>query len=126
VTIQINVSPHNIDEFHNNSDGRYFFQTNITKDKNKRRKELGYYPSVNKAVKREVRERDNYTCQICGEYGKQIDHIVPLRISHDNSPANLRTLCIKCNNATRLKRRDARLPYDEWIKHIEELLEDGN
>lgn len=102
---------------------RYVFQANITKNKSERQKQLGYFPKLKASVKTQVRLRDNYTCQICGEYGKEVDHIVPLRVSHDNSPENLRVLCVKCNLGSRLKRRDARLPYDEWYEALKRELQ---
>lgn len=45
-----------------------------------------------------IRERDDYTCQLCGTYPSfDVDHIIPYHISHDNSESNLRVLCHKCN-----------------------------
>ena len=52
-------------------------------------------------LKEFVRKRDNYTCQLCGEPGWQVDHIIPWAVSHDSTLANLRTLCRACNTATR-------------------------
>ena len=66
-----------------------------------------------------IRERDNYTCQLCGGYGDQVDHIIPWKVSHDNSPENLRVLCRPCNLATRRERYDANLPLDQWYEQIE-------
>lgn len=53
------------------------------------------------AMQKRVFERDNYTCQLCGERGKalQVDHIqswadyVELRFNIENC----RTLCMKCH-----------------------------
>lgn len=72
-------------------------------------------------LKNFIRERDHYTCQICGEYGDQVDHIIPYAISHDSHISNLRVLCRKCNIVTRRKRKAA-LPYPEWIARIENEL----
>ena len=52
-------------------------------------------------IQKQVFKRDNYTCQICGEKGKdlQVDHIqswkdyIELRFCIDNC----RTLCVKCH-----------------------------
>ena len=70
-------------------------------------------------LKQFIRDRDNYTCQICGEYGDQVDHIAPWRVSHDSTITNLRVLCLKCNLTTRRERIDAAPDYDEFIAEIE-------
>jgi len=49
-----------------------------------------------------IKERDNYTCQICGKYmpdevGLHIDHIIPISKGGKSTPENLRVLCSKCN-----------------------------
>lgn len=44
-----------------------------------------------------ILERDNWICQICMKYGKCVDHIEPWRVSHNDSPENLRCLCRSCN-----------------------------
>ena len=55
-------------------------------------------------VRREVNERDNYICQKCGKdcsNTKKISthHIVPWKISHDDSMVNLITLCDACHTS---------------------------
>lgn len=67
-------------------------------------------PVPNK-IKKLVKKRDNYTCQICGISNEQlhkynpnwnvllcIDHKVPACSGGSNDPSNLRTLCEYCNN----------------------------
>ncbi len=54
-----------------------------------------------------IRSRDGYCCTRCGmtNYEHQdrfgaslhVHHIIPFRWSHDNSPDNLRTLCLNCH-----------------------------
>lgn len=54
-----------------------------------------------------VKERDHYVCQHCGMTeeeckityggGLQVHHIVPYRITKNNDPSNLTTLCNKCH-----------------------------
>ena len=59
------------------------------------------------SLKETLRKRFNFTCQICGQWGKTIDHIIPWAVSHDSSIANLRVLCNACNLKLRRVRRDA-------------------
>ena len=48
------------------------------------------------ALKAMVRWRDNFTCQLCGGFGWDVDHIIPWQESHDSSLGNLRVLCHRC------------------------------
>ncbi len=50
-------------------------------------------------LRREVYKRDNFTCQHCGKTDCRLDahHIIPYRISFDNSIENLLTLCQTCH-----------------------------
>ena len=57
---------------------------------------------MTKALRRQIMQRDNYTCKICGkqmfdEVGLQIDHIIPIVKGGKTVPSNLRVLCSKCN-----------------------------
>ncbi|KKM92432.1 hypothetical protein LCGC14_1218530 [marine sediment metagenome] len=70
------------------------------------------------SFKKHIRERDKYTCQICGEWGKIVDHIIPYAISHETRPDGVRVLCMKCNLAIRRVRKDASLPLEEWAENI--------
>lgn len=55
-------------------------------------------------VKQYVRERDNYTCQICKAdtikkgIGLEVHHIIPRSYGGSNKPSNLISLCKKCHN----------------------------
>lgn len=60
------------------------------------------YPyEFNDALKAQVRERDNYTCQHCGKTQKEAGYTLPVHhIDHDknnNAPTNLITVCHGCN-----------------------------
>lgn len=55
-------------------------------------------------LRKEIMQRDNYTCQICGKYmpdevGLQIDHIIPVSKGGKTVRSNLRVLCSKCNGS---------------------------
>ena len=70
-------------------------------------------------LKLTIRERDQFICQSCGiteqehieQYGQplQVHHIIPYRISHDNNPNNLITLCVVCHTVAD-KKTDKDLP----------------
>jgi len=83
---------------------------------------LGIKRSNQKAYKDAIRERDNFTCQICGSPGYDVDHIIPFYLSHDSSPSNLRVLCHRCNligrRYTLPKGRMRRIPVDEYEDYI--------
>ena len=63
-------------------------------------------------VKREVRERDNYRCRMCGEPGKVVHHV-----DYDvgnNDLQNLVTLCRLCHPKTNHDR-------DRWRQYFAQL-----
>lgn len=54
------------------------------------------------ALRLKIKERDNYTCRMCGkrmpdEVGLHIDHIVPISKGGKTVESNLQVLCDKCN-----------------------------
>lgn len=55
-------------------------------------------------LRKEIIERDKYTCQNCGKYmpdgiGIHVDHIIPVSRGGKTIPSNLQVLCAKCNTA---------------------------
>jgi len=50
-------------------------------------------------LRRQVLNRDNYTCQSCGKSGCRlyVHHITPYKLSKNNSLNNLITLCLICH-----------------------------
>jgi 5-methylcytosine-specific restriction endonuclease McrA len=76
----------------------------------KRRDQLTY--------KNKIRERDAYTCQLCGNPGREVDHIIPWAISHDSSPSNLRVLCKSCNLKMREQRQRITIPEDQYESYL--------
>jgi len=71
------------------------------------------------SLKKYIRERDNYTCQICGQEGWIVDHIIPWAISHDSTIPNLRVLCHACNLVLRRRRKDARPTLERWFADLD-------
>lgn len=60
--------------------------------------------AMTKSLREYIKERDDYTCQICGAYmpdeiGLHIDHIIPIKKGGKSIPENLRVLCSKCNGS---------------------------
>jgi len=79
----------------------------------------GYTGHQNRSgYKDKIRERDNHTCQLCGGPGHDVDHIIPWRISHDNSATNLRVLCHPCNVSLRRKPPAKTIPFDEYRAYL--------
>jgi len=76
--------------------------------------------------RKSILERDSYTCQACGAPAQEVDHINPLAISHDRSPANLRAICIKCNRALRRYTlplgRQRTIPSDQYTDYLKSEL----
>lgn len=61
------------------------------------------YPQMfNREFKRMIRERDNYTCAICGKRGKCVHHIN--YVKDDICPTNCITLCRSCHSKTNVNR----------------------
>jgi hypothetical protein len=71
----------------------------------------GGYPAQERALskeeRRQIMERDNYTCKLCGKPADQIDHIA----GSSGDPANLRALCGECNRKAALSH--TRTPTEE-------------
>lgn len=81
-------------------------------------------------LRRQIMERDKYSCRRCGLAGTSIraadgsviyatdlpgvslciDHVVPRSLGGDNHPANLRVLCSTCN-----ARKGAKTD-EEWVE----------
>ena len=68
--------------------------------------------SIPSEIRKQVYQRDSYTCLLCGLIGEgtthtekikgfEIDHIKPHAAGGDSSLENLQVLCRKCNNSKR-------------------------
>lgn len=51
-------------------------------------------------LKEQVKDRDNYTCRVCGnKHRLEVHHIVKIKHGGENSLDNLVTLCVQCHRA---------------------------
>lgn len=82
------------------------------------------YPYIfNKELKLEIRERDNFTCQLCGKTEKEelrdIKRVLSINhIDYDKkncNPENLNTLCCRCNSLVNGDRK-------KWTKYFQSLV----
>jgi hypothetical protein len=82
--------------------------------------EEDYFTNPNK--RREIFERDKWTCQYCGEKVNQknatLDHFIPRSKKGDNSKDNLRTCCLVCNGIKSGKTYEEAAPL--LLKSIQE------
>lgn len=58
-----------------------------------------------KSIRHRIFQRDDYTCQYCGERGKKLecDHIIPVARGGQHDDDNLVTACFACNRSKRDK-----------------------
>jgi len=72
------------------------------------------YPAeFNESFKVAIRERDNYTCAVCGGWGNDVHHIN--YVKGDTFPENCITLCHSCHRKTGFNRVD-------WQRRFEGLM----
>lgn len=78
--------------------------------------------NINRDIRLEVYERDNYTCQYCGckfdTESLSIDHLIPVRLGGHNEITNYVTACRSCNS-----RKNA-TPLEQFAKRINIQIED--
>ncbi len=72
----------------------YFWEGGITNNP--------YSIDWTETLKRSIRERDNYICQLCSQYGNVVHHIDYDK--KNSNPTNLITLCKKCHIKTNFNR----------------------
>lgn len=72
-----------------------------------------YPPEFNEPLKRKIRERDNYTCQVSGEWGNAVHHIDYDK--ENNDPQNLITLSKRIHSKTITDR-------EEWTAYFKDLM----
>jgi len=84
-----------------------------------------------KTLKKQIRERDKYICQLCGKYGNVVHHVDYNKLNCN--PDNLITLCKSCNPKVNFNRDEwifffidkvtkGKLPYLNWNKLFNNLM----
>lgn len=92
----ISLTPSQLRQIYNNL-AEINFETTTRKYNQANQRKL-----MTQELRNKIKERDNYTCQICGKYmpdevGLHIDHIVPISKGGKTVEQNLQVLCDKCN-----------------------------
>lgn len=92
----ISLTPSQLRQIYNNL-AEINFETTTRKYNQANQRKL-----MTQELRNKIKERDNYTCQICGKYmpdevGLHIDHIVPISKGGKTIEQNLQVLCDKCN-----------------------------
>ncbi|MBY0791622.1 HNH endonuclease [Corynebacterium pseudokroppenstedtii] len=64
-------------------------------------------PETPRHLRTRIRQRDHYTCQLCGAPGREVDHIIPTSQGGTHTSTNLRVLCRTCH--TRKTTRETRV-----------------
>ena len=73
-------------------------------------------------LRAEILERDEYTCQHCGEWGNEVDHIVPRWRNKDLFwvESNLQLLCRDCHiDKSRRENPEMTPGRLEWIALVD-------
>lgn len=75
-------------------------ENNRKEDRRRTKGDLGHsYSGMTEALRWEIMERDNFTCQGCGSRKYlNVDHIKPLVYGGETKKENLQTLCGSCNS----------------------------
>ena len=79
-----------------------------------------YEPEFNDTLKEQIRKRDNYACQICGQLQNGIK-LHPHHIDYNkknNKPSNLISLCRSCHAKTNFNR-------EYWTEYFQILIKEA-
>lgn len=74
-----------------------------------------------KHIRQHVLRRDGNTCQICGDDGSEVDHILNKARGGTDHPDNLQTLCASCHQIkTRHEEQEGKRRQREQAFHPRE------
>ena len=60
-----------------------------------------YQTAYYQRVRKEVLDRDYWTCHYCGQEATTVDHVIPISKGGTDEAANMVAACIKCNSGKR-------------------------
>ena len=60
-----------------------------------------YHTAYYQRVRKQVLERDYYTCYYCGQEATTADHVIPISKGGTDEASNMVAACIKCNSGKR-------------------------
>jgi 5-methylcytosine-specific restriction endonuclease McrA len=60
-----------------------------------------YATAYYQRVRKEVLQRDYYTCHYCGQEANTVDHLIPISKGGTDEATNMVAACVQCNSAKR-------------------------
>jgi 5-methylcytosine-specific restriction endonuclease McrA len=60
-----------------------------------------YQTAYYQRVRKEVLNRDYFTCHYCGQEANTVDHVIPISKGGTDEASNMVAACIKCNSGKR-------------------------
>lgn len=80
---------------------------------------VGYPPEFSTSLRKQIRERDHYTCQNCNEQQKRVGYTLHVHHidynKHNNDPMNLIALCRTCHGLTNFG-------TEQWKQKLQSLM----
>ena len=76
-------------------------------------------------LRRQILGRDNWRCQKCGRYAREVDHVIPMEDGGALwDPANLRVLCRGDHIKITAEQNRARRPIPEAVRKWRQLVDE--
>jgi 5-methylcytosine-specific restriction endonuclease McrA len=60
-----------------------------------------YNSAYYQRVRKEVLDRDYWTCHYCGQEANTVDHLIPISKGGTDEATNMVAACVKCNSGKR-------------------------
>lgn len=100
-------------------DGKYFYSSKFKHKSHIKTRIRKRMYSINvrawMKLRKQVFQRDDYTCRYCGKRGGllEADHVIPFSKGGSDDISNLVTACRRCN---RQKRDKSVAEFEDWLK----------